>query len=275
MVVLMKSVTEQSRAVLIGRKKYVITSDDDYLSNMGAEFEPQTTALLSALFGPNSTILDVGANIGCTSILFGEIARQVVSFEPSPTTFAFLRQNVERAGLRNVDLRNLALGSETATSRLTFAPSNRGGGFVSDKTIASEGHVIEEVKVRRLDDVASDLTLKTLDLIKLDVEGFERRVLEGGTSTLKRFRPVAAIELNHWCLNALQRTCVPDFLDYLCSIFPFLAAVEGNKYLDVHDPAERYVVMYHHIIHFRYVNLIGAFSTDQLPNFLERYVHSA
>jgi hypothetical protein len=89
-----------------------------------------------------------------------------------------------------------------------------------------------------------------------------------------RFEPIVALELNHWCLNAFARICVPDFLDYLCSVFPLLMAVEGGNYLDIHDPGERYIVMYHHINHFRYANLVGAFSSEQVGRFLEQYRHS-
>jgi len=52
-------------------------------------------------------------------------------------------------------------------------------------------------------------------------------------------------------------------------------AVEGDTYLDVHDPAERYIVMYHHINHLRYVNLVGGYSPHQLGTFLEQHRHSA
>jgi len=265
----------RSAEVSIGGARYRIASDDDYLARIGPEFEPQTTALLGTLFRADSVVLDIGANIGCTAIFFGAVARRVIAFEPSPTTFELLRVNVAEAGLRGVELHNFGLGAVPGSSELTFAPSNRAGGFVSDKTTASVGHVTEPISIRRLDDVAPALSLDGIDLVKVDVEGFEQSVLQGARGTIDRFRPIAALELNHWCLNALQRICVPDFLDYLCSIFPILVAVDGDTYLDVRDPAERYIVMYHHIIHFRYVNLVAAFSDDQLQTFRARYRHSS
>ena len=271
----MSSNTERSVEIAIGRRRWNIASDDDYLSRLGTDFEPQTVALLDTLFSSESVVLDVGANIGCTSILFGQRARRVIAFEPSPTTFRYLQRNIGGAELRNVELHNFALGATEGASQLTFAASNRSGGFVSDKTRTSAGHVTESIAIRRLDDIAGNLALDALDLIKLDVEGFERSVLEGAPATLARFRPAAAIELNHWCLNALQRICVPDFLDYLSATFPVLLAVEGDRYLDIKDAGERYIVMYHHINHFQYVNLVGAFSTDQLARFLARYRHSS
>src|SRR5688572_20118403 len=101
---------EKTKKIRIGEKTYVISSDDTYLEQIGTEFEPQMVALFKSLISKEGRVIDVGANVGCTTILFGELAGQVDSFEPSPTTFAFLARNVERAGLENVTLHNLALG---------------------------------------------------------------------------------------------------------------------------------------------------------------------
>ena len=271
----MNAKSERCAEIAIGDFRYQIASDDEYLSALGTEFEPQTTALFGTLVKPRAVVLDIGANIGCTSILFSQRARRVLSFEPSPTTFHYLERNIRNAGIRNVELHNVALGSEPGSSSLTFAPSNRAGGFVSDKTTASAGHVTESITIRRLDDVVESRNVDAADFIKIDVEGFEQSVLTGGRNAIQRFQPIVALELNHWCLNALHRICVPDFLDFLCAMFPMLVAVEGATYLDVRDPAERYIVMYHHINHFRYTNLVAAFSRDQLADFSLQYRHSS
>src|SRR4051812_30699299 len=110
---------ERSVEIAIGRRRWNIVSDDDYLSRLGTDFEPPTVALLDTLFSSGSAVLDVGANIGCTSILFGQRARRVIAFEPSPTTFRYLQRNIENAALPNVELHNLALGATEGTSQLT------------------------------------------------------------------------------------------------------------------------------------------------------------
>ena len=271
----MIAAANRSAEVVIGNRRFVIESDDEYLSQLGDRFEPQTVRLMSTLFASGSVVLDVGANIGCTVLLFAQRARRVIAFEPSPSTFGLLTRNVKRAALENVELHNHALGSREEPSQLTFAVNNRAGGFVSAGTATSSGHVTEPISIVRLDDVARSLALDRLDFVKIDVEGFEQSVLEGGRDTIGRFEPVVALELNHWCLNALHRVCVPDFLDDLCARFPLLFAVDGDRYLNVHAPDERYIVMYHHINHFRYVNLVGAFRDDQLATFLGKYRHSS
>jgi len=220
----MKTANERTVEIAIGGRRYLIESDDEYLSRLGDAFEPHTVRLLSTLFTPESVVLDIGANIGCTSIFFGARARRVIAFEPSPSTFEFLRRNVARAAAGSIDVHNHALGAQAGPSQLTFAPTNRAGGFVSERTATSAGHVTEPISILRLDDVVRDLSVEAVDLIKIDVEGFEQSVLEGGRETLGRFRPTVALELNHWCLNAFHRICVPDYLDYLCAMFPLLVA---------------------------------------------------
>ncbi|HEV7412724.1 MAG TPA: FkbM family methyltransferase, partial [Casimicrobiaceae bacterium] len=108
-------------------------------------FEPLMVSLFGCLVSPQDHVLDIGANIGCTSLLLGELARRVLSFEPSPTTFSFLERNIRASGLGNIEVQNFALGSEPCESQITFAPNNRAGAFVSDKTKASIGHTTERI----------------------------------------------------------------------------------------------------------------------------------
>ena len=117
------------------------------------------------------------------------------------------------------------------------------------------------------------LNLSRIDFIKIDVEGFEGHVLRGAVQTLSAFKPVVVLELNHWCLNAFQRTSIPDFFDFLRSQFPILLAVDGIHYLDLYDESESYIVMYHHIVHMRFPNIVAAFSENRLRMFRELYQH--
>ena len=95
-----------------------------------------------------------------------------------------------------------------------------------------------------------------------------------------------ALELNHWCLNAFQRTSVPDFFDFLRGVFPYLYAVDMRytsnlrdrlhrellpSFYDkkdarnLHDQDAAYHVMYRHILHgSSYPTLVGAFNPTQL-----------
>jgi len=273
----------------IGGKTYEIASDDDYLEHIKGEFEPEMVVLFKSLIRPTDTVFDIGANIGCTSILFGEIAGKVYSFEPSPSTYTYLEKNVGRARLQNVTPVNIGLGNESGAFELTFAKSNRSGGFVSNLISASDGHQVEQIVIKKGDEFTRDRDIPRVGFIKIDVEGFEQSVIEGLSATIARDHPIVALELNHWCLNVFQRTSVPDFFDYLRGVFPYLYAVDMKYARDrrdrifrrvfrhsydrkdaknLHDRNEAYHVMHRHILQgFGYPTLVGAFERAQLEPF--------
>lgn len=263
----------QSAEIKIGDKQYIISSDDDYLKNMGNSFEPEMVKLFSLLADGSRVILDIGANIGCTALLFAGMAETVYAFEPSKTTFSLLENNIAQSGWKNIVALNMGLGSEPTETTLTFAPSNRSGGFVSNQTQASVGHTIENIVIRQLDEVATTQQWGQVDFIKMDVEGFEGHVLQGGRCTLESNQPTVVLELNHWCLNAFQRTSVPDFFDLLRSIFPILLAVDSGHYMDLHNESNSYTVMYRHILHNRFPNIVACFNEGQLHGLRSMYTH--
>lgn len=258
----------------IGGKNYSISSDDSYLENIKNGFEPDMVRLFRTIACDSEVILDIGANIGCTTLLFGGLSKIVYAFEPSQTTFAFLERNISCSGLMNIFLHNIGLGDESGETTLTFAPSNRSGGFISNQIQVSAGHTVEKVILHRLDDVVKSLNLRKIDFIKIDVEGFEGHVIRGATQTLSNHKPLVVLELNHWCLNAFQRTSIPDFFDLLRSMFPILLAVDGSSYMNLHDKSDSYIVMYHHILHMRFPNIVAAFCEDRLRMFRKLYQHT-
>ena len=88
---------------------------------------------------------------------------------------------------------------------------------------------------------------------------------------MQRDRPMVVLELNYWLLNALQRTSVPDFFDHLRRIFPILRAMYGASSRDLHDTSKSYEIMYHHINHRRFPNIVAFFGDDRLAEFHRHY----
>lgn len=264
----------------IGENTYSLYSDDNYLKNMRrwplpAVFEPKMVQLFSTLINKSDCVLDIGANVGCTSILFGELADKVYSFEASPSTFKLLETNIAQSGLKNIEIFNSGVGAESGESTLTFSADNRSGGFVSDQTQASAGHIIETINIKPADELVDAIGLHQVDFIKIDVEGFEGQVIKGAQQLLRKSQPIVVLELNHWCLNAFQRTSLPDFFDHLRSVFPLLYAVDGRTYLDLHRENESYIVMYRHINKFRYPNIVAGFNGEKLQRFFADYDNKA
>lgn len=248
------------KQIIIGDSVYAVSSDDNYLDAMGNDFEPHMVQLFRALVGPDDVVADIGANIGLTAILFSSLAKQTYAFEPSPSTFRLLSENLAKNRITNVETINLGLGSKEETLTITFAKNNRSGGYVSDKIRPEAGHVTEEICIDTLDYYfASREPMPTF--LKIDVEGFEQNVVRGGAALMQRARPIVVMEMNHFCLDVLQRITIPDFLDFMRSVFPYLYAIDTDNatIVDLHAPDRAYMVMHEHVVKHRFPNIVGGF----------------
>lgn len=245
----------------IGDKTYSLASDDEYLRVMGDVFEPHMVDLYHTLITPDDVVADIGANIGLTTILFSEIAKHVYSFEPSPSTFDILIKNLARNCSNNFDAVNIGLGSKKESLKITFSENNRSGGYVSNKIRPQRDHITEDIKIDTLDKYFASSQLKPT-FFKIDVEGFEPNVIKGSMSFIKKHKPTVVMGMNHFCLNVLHKVTIPDFLDFMRSVFPRLYAVEANnsEVIDLHIPDDAYMVMHEHVVRNRFPNLVGGFS---------------
>lgn len=129
------------------------------------------------------TVVDVGAYIGLYTIFasYSVGAKgQVISFEPNPLAYYWLKQNIELNRLRNVEVYPVALGSNCGHTTLNIALDEN---MESSSIISShvEGTIIKEVKVPILtfDKFVKLRGINKVDLMKIDVEGYELEVLKG------------------------------------------------------------------------------------------------
>src|ERR1700691_2715148 len=142
--------------------------------------------------------LDLGAHHGVYSIVAAKKLGHrgtVVAFEPSPTEYRRLRLHVRQNCLSSIRTEPLALGSATSTRpffQITLGDTTRGGLKPPD---SSDQVAVTTVETARLDDYLFRLPLERVDLVKLDVEGGEREVLEGASLVLTKFRPTFICEV--------------------------------------------------------------------------------
>jgi FkbM family methyltransferase len=155
---------------------------------------------------------DVGANVGFYSLLGSKLVGPdgaVVAFEPMPRNLAFLFQHTRLNETRNVIIVPLACADEISTELFVEGKNNalgRLGGNDFDLTSAHARTII--VATISLDAAAEKLGLRP-DVIKIDVEGAELRVLKGAKSILTQARPsvllsVHSAELRDACLAYLD-----------------------------------------------------------------------
>lgn len=190
------------------------------------------------------------------------LAWKTYAFEPSPSTYRILVENLARNKVTNVEAVNLGFGQKEESLTITFAKSFRAGGFISDKIRPVSGHVTEVVCIDTLDHFFTGKEHKPT-FLKIDVEGFEQNVIKGGKGLLQTVRPLVVMEMNHFCLDVLQRITIPDYLDFMRSVFPFLYAVDTDNRIivDLHVPEQAYMVMHEHVVKHRFPNLVGGFDS--------------
>ena len=154
--------------------------------------EYQDMALVLHALRPGDLFADVGANIGSYTVLAaGAAGATCLSFEPHPATFAHLLDNVRLNDLGPmVTARNIALGASSASLSFT-------AGLDTVNHVLAEGEVVSDaihVPVEPLDSVLSGAELTVM---KIDVEGFETEVLNGGSEAFQSSSLIAVImELN-------------------------------------------------------------------------------
>ena len=148
---------------------------------------------LGQLIHPGDVIIDVGANIGSHTLFFAQkVAPQgfVYAIEPQRLTFEILCSNIALNALLNVIPHQVAVGDQSGeiiipvlnpTSQQNFAALNIEG--------HNDGDIVRIIPL-------DDLKLKRCNLIKIDVEGMELKVLHGAENTIRSHRPFLFIENN-------------------------------------------------------------------------------
>jgi FkbM family methyltransferase len=144
---------------------------------------------------PGDTILDIGTNIGWVAQNMAAISAtgSVIGFEPDPLNFQRCSDNLALNNFKNLTVLPIGIGSVNDSARMEVrTTSNLAGNRIAPAGATST----TEVKIMRLDDVEEVQKLSTIDLIKIDVEGYEIHVLRGAAGTLNRHHPVLFIELD-------------------------------------------------------------------------------
>ena len=174
---------------------------NDYMSGavIYGEFEPAERAFVSRFLQAGMTSLDIGAHHGLYTLLASKRVGpngRVFAFEPSPRERKALRWNVGLNRCKNVVIEGLALGNEEG-ERSLYVVNGHETGCNSLRPPALSGATSPvAVRVSSLDQWLGAHKVKTVDFIKLDVEGGELSVLQGAQRLLESApRPVILAEV--------------------------------------------------------------------------------
>ena len=146
------------------------------------DYEIYETRLALGLARPGDVAVDVGAMIGYYTMIFahrvGSTGR-VYAFEPDPENFALLQENIRMNEYEHVSARQAIVGDETGRAKFFPAPQEYKG---DARAYAHGDRGGIEVDVVRLDDVVEG----PVDLVKVDVQGYEAHVLRGMGALIER-----------------------------------------------------------------------------------------
>ena len=135
---------------------------------------------LTPFITPGMTFVDVGANVGSYSVFVGEKCGgdvRLLAFEPHPRTYRKLLYNLQANGLVTQDVINCGVGSRSETLKLW----SDGGSNIGHTSMLPEGtskaKVSVDVPVTTLLETCSERNIRAIDLLKIDIEGFEDRAI--------------------------------------------------------------------------------------------------
>lgn len=176
--------------------------------------------------------LDIGANIGVTAIAVALLRPDatIFAFEPLAENVRYLKRNLKLNQITNCTVFETAVGNNEAAISM-----EQEGPWAWVSTDASASGSIPTTTIDAI--AATYYANEAIDLIKIDVEGFEPKVLEGAMKTLQRCRPLIYMEFNSWTLIAHR--CNPiQFAEYLFLNFDIdwaSGAQPANAMAFVHD----------------------------------------
>ncbi|MDI9311582.1 MAG: FkbM family methyltransferase [Limnohabitans sp.] len=161
------------------------------------DFELEELDYMNQVLKDGDTFVDVGANIGLFSLFasrrVGALGK-VILFEPSPKTYRRTVENIEINKCSNVVLNQLGISDKPDQLSLNIS----GDGYDAWETFAPDTskrfqHQVT-VPVTTLDIILDKEDKSKIKLIKIDVEGWEKFVLLGGTQFFTQFKPIVMLE---------------------------------------------------------------------------------
>jgi FkbM family methyltransferase len=133
-------------------------------------------------------VIQAGGHCGLYPFQYSKIFENVYTFEPEELNHFCLTTNLQ--GIENVRIERCALGAEESSISLNINEKNCGNHSVD---LSTDG----TIPLKKID----KFKIENVDLIHLDLEGFELFALKGAQKTIKKYKPVIVLETNNFCEN--------------------------------------------------------------------------
>jgi FkbM family methyltransferase len=173
-----------------GLKLWIDPENDDGVERSlyyTGTYEAGTLDFIENNLKPGDCFVDIGANIGLMSIVASMAVGdegEIYSFEPHPETAKILRFNIDLNAISNIKVIQKGVGSENGQAKIYDRwDVNRGGASFIASNSKQDSY---DVEIVRLDDVLSSISI---DMIKIDIEGFELEALKGAKNIIGSEKP--------------------------------------------------------------------------------------
>ena len=197
----------RTRRLTVGSKS--VTVLDDEMSRNYEDLTPVSRVLAQLPLPPNPTVLDIGANIGIMSLAFATHfgpGCKVHAFEPHRVTFETLRRNVglEANLASRVEVFDFGFSDRRETCYLSMPTPAQHRRYdpkesqpnIGLYSVKGDGAERFECHLITVDEFVEARSVRTIDLMKIDVEGVEYEVLSGGEKSIGKCRPCMLLEYN-------------------------------------------------------------------------------
>ncbi len=193
----------------------------------GKVWEESVVDAIKEYVKQDSTVIDAGAYIGTHTVLMSRCVGRggrVYAFEPQRKIYRELVHNMELNKIKNVVPLRFALGSSSKIVEMSpTQQGNEGGTWV--------GKGGDKVELRSIDSFG----FRNVSLIKIDVEGFERYVIDGARRTIKKYHPVLIMEIGGGVIYEKARPAIKARIDRvkneIIKLGYFLIKLDKHNYL--------------------------------------------
>ena len=195
--------------------------------------EPYFHEIVNVLVNRNDIILDIGANIGTHSVIFSRKSKlgKVYAFEPQSLTFSILQNNILYNGLSNVIALHYAITTldnhAVSMDNFSFVGKRINNGALRLSPFKNNP-IIGEVSLSRTID---SFNFKSVNFIKMDIQGSEVMALDGAKKTIKKSRPIMFIEIEQIHLEALGYTTI-ELLEKIRLFQYAIYRINANSFVD-------------------------------------------
>jgi FkbM family methyltransferase len=155
-------------------------------------YEPETLEFICSIIEKNNVFVDIGAHIGIHALVAAKELKiagggKVIAFEPTTDSFSSLQYNCLLNNL-TIDAYNIAMGDKNERTEI-FGDRKWGKHDAAVRSLFGDGEMVQNIYMDTFDNWIIDKNIHQIDIVKMDVEGAEYKVLKGMQNTLKTMKP--------------------------------------------------------------------------------------